>query len=74
MQKIFVQVGVSAMRTPSGEFLPSTPIYMEVEHLEKNGLTQFESEALTNVAGFFVERIKKKNKKELVNENNNLQS
>ena len=58
MQKVYVQVGVTAMREPNGDHMQSIPMYIEVEHLSKTGLTDFESGALANIAGFFA--IKRK--------------
>ena len=71
--KHLVQVGVTAMRTADGKYLPSVPMYIYVSHLEKNGLTQFENHALANVSGFFAEKRKEqKIKKEMLkNETNN---
>jgi len=56
----FVQVGVTAMREPNGGHLPAVPIYMKT-NVTKNGLTEKEEEALTNISGFFAEQRKKKN-------------
>ena len=70
-QKIYVQVGVTAMRNPDGSFMPSIPMYVEVDHVEKNGLTQLENAALTNICGFFAEKRKEreiKRKRSLNNE------
>ena len=56
----YIQVGITAMRTPDGKFLPSRPIYIKVgdDELEKGGLTQFESMGVSNVSGFFGEKRK----------------
>ena len=62
-----VQVGVTAMRTPDGKFLPSTPLYIFVQHLDKNGLTQFEKTGLANVSGFFADKRKEQKLKKGVN-------
>jgi len=69
MSKIYVQVGITAVRAPSGEHLPSVPIYIEVDHLTKTGLTELENESLANIAGFFID--KRKERKEKGNELHN---
>jgi hypothetical protein len=57
MDKYFVQVGIVALRTPSGKHLPSTPLYIKAEHLTASGLTEWENESLTDYAGFYKEKI-----------------
>ena len=57
------------MRTPDRKFLPSTPMYIFVEHLEKNGLTQFDNQAVANVSGFFADKRKEQKLKKGVIEN-----
>ena len=59
-QKIYVQVGVTAMREPNGERLPSVPMYIEVDHLTKTGLTDLENDALANISGFFAAKRKER--------------
>ena len=74
-QKIFVQIGVTAMRELNGVHKPSVPMYIEVTHLTKAGLTDLETQKIPNFAGFFAtkrkeqEKNKKLNKGELENEN-----
>ncbi|MCL2797712.1 MAG: hypothetical protein FWD58_06635 [Firmicutes bacterium] len=71
-QKIYVQVGITAMREPNGERLPSVPMYIEVTHLSKAGLTDLENTALANIAGFFAAKRKElelKRKRQGGNEN-----
>ena len=47
----FVQIGVTAMRTPTGDFLPSVPIYIKTtDAIKSNGLTASEVAALRDVA------------------------
>ena len=69
IEKHLVQVGVTAMRTPDRKFLPSIPMYIYVEHLDSNGLTQFCNQSCANVSGFFAEKSKEKNLKKGVIEN-----
>jgi len=59
-QKTYIQIGITAMREPNGERLPSVPMYIEIEHLTKTGLTDFENEALANIAGFFATKRKER--------------
>ncbi|MCL2228891.1 MAG: hypothetical protein FWC00_03620 [Firmicutes bacterium] len=70
-EKQLVQCGVTAMRTPDKKFLPSSPMFMFAEHLEQNGLTQFENQACANVSGFFADKRKEQNHKKGVIENGN---
>ena len=58
--KIYVQVGITAMREPNGERLPSVPMYIEVDSLTKTGLTDLENEAAANIAGFFATKRKER--------------
>ena len=55
--KKFVQIGVTATRTPTGDFLPSIPLYIEVEHLCRSGLTPAQENAVRDIAGFFIEKL-----------------
>ena len=55
--KKFVQIGVTAARTPTGGFLPSVPLYIEVEHLGRSGLTPATENAVRDIAGFFIEKL-----------------
>jgi len=78
-QKIYVQVGITAMREPNGERLPSVPMYIEVDRLAKTGLTDLESEALANIAGFFSAKrkereLKRKQSKGAENNDDNVQN
>lgn len=62
--KAFIQVGVTATRTPSGAYLPSVPLYIEVDHLCKSGLTPAHENAIRDIAGFFVEKLNEENEKQ----------
>lgn len=47
----FVQIGVTAMRTPTGDFLPSVPLYIKTsDAIKGNGLTASEVAVLRDVA------------------------
>lgn len=47
----FVQIGVTAMRTPTGDFLPSVPLYIKTtDAIKSNGLTASEVAVLRDVA------------------------
>ena len=73
-QPIFVQVGVTAMRELNGKHKPSVPLYIQVTHLTKAGLTDLETQKIPNFSGFFAKKRKeqeqkrKQNKGELKNE------
>lgn len=51
-----IQVGVIAKRTPTGEFLSSSPIYQEIpdEEINPSGLTSSEEKSCTNLASWLV--------------------
>lgn len=53
-----VQVGVTALRAPDGNFLPSTPIYAEVPKVNERGNTCAGEKALNDVSKFFSEKLK----------------
>jgi len=55
-KKTFIQIGITALRTPTGSFLPSVPLYVEETNLCKSGLTPAHEEAIHDIAGFFIER------------------
>jgi len=63
---MYIQVGVTAMREPNGEYLPSIPMYIEVNNA--TNLTHFEDEALTNISGFFTKKLKEREIKRERNE------
>ena len=52
----FIQVGVTVPRMPDGKYLPSVALYIEAESLQRSGLTAAHENALTDVAGFFIEK------------------
>lgn len=62
MTEKMVQVGVTALRSPSGEFLPSIPIYIRAEDAGEinphTGRTVAEDVALGDVAKVFADKFK----------------
>lgn len=58
MKKHYIQVGVTSLRSPNGDFLPSVPLYIEVsDSTDKIILT--EEQHLKDVSGIFVEKYQK---------------
>jgi len=55
-KKAFIQVGVTVPRMPDGKYLPSVPLYIEADNLCRSGFTAAHENALTDIAGFFVEK------------------
>lgn len=57
-----VQIGVTALRSPAGEFLPSIPIYIKAEDAgeinKSTGRPVEEELALTDVAKVFADKFK----------------
>ena len=53
----YIQVGVTVPRAPDGKYLPSVPLYVIAEDLPKSGLTAAHEAALTDLAGFFIEKF-----------------
>jgi len=62
MAERMVQIGVAALRSPSGEFLPSIPLYIKEEDAGEinpdTGRTVQEDLALTDVAKVFADKFK----------------
>lgn len=62
MAERMVQIGVSALRSPSGDFLPSVPIFITEEDAGEinphTGRTVAEDLALTDVAKVFADKFK----------------
>lgn len=56
-KEVFIQIGVTALRSPMGEFLPSVPLYIKsTQPIKDSGLTQAEENILHDVAGLFAEK------------------
>jgi len=58
--KNYVQVGVTALRTPNGKHYPAVPLFVEVDKLNASGLAPCEEKMLTDFAGFAIEKYNKK--------------
>lgn len=62
MEEKMVQIGVTALRSPTGEFLPAVPIYIKAEDAEEfnpnTGRTVAEDLALDDVAAVFADKFK----------------
>lgn len=62
MAEKLVQIGVAALRSPSGDFLPSIPLYITAEDAGEinptTGRTVQEDLALTDVAKVFADKFK----------------
>ena len=50
-KEVYIQIGVTALRSRFGDFLPPVPLYIKSKQTPKeNGFTQAEEEMLKNVA------------------------
>jgi len=58
--KIYIQVGVTALRTPTGKHYPAVPLYVEADKLNESGLAPVEEKMLTGFAGLLIEEYGKK--------------
>lgn len=66
-KEIFIQVGVTALRSPLGDPLPSVPLYIKADQLKPSGLTQAEEDAIHSVSGVIAEVHERNAKKEAKN-------
>lgn len=58
----YIQIGVTSLRTPTGEFLPAVPLYIKTtEPQTDNGLSMSESAVLRKVADVFADRFNRGN-------------
>lgn len=74
-KEVFIQVGVTALRSPTGDFLPSVPLYIKADKLKQSGLTQVEENLLRDVSGIFAKKpqqTKAQNEKEEKQEGQNV--
>lgn len=62
-KEVYVQVGVTALRSPMGEPLPAVPIYIKQSQLKSSGLTQVEEDLMHDVSGLFIEKHKEQQSK-----------
>ncbi len=53
----YKQVGLTALRSPSGEFLPAVPLYAEVE-VGEDGVTHAERRSAGELTEWAVKKIK----------------
>lgn len=53
-----VQVGIMALRSPTGEFMPATPIYKEVERVTADGLAPQEDKTITDITKLLAEKFR----------------
>jgi len=54
MKDTYIQIGVTALRSPTGGFLPSVPLYVKTsEAVKASGLTESEENVLHDVAALF---------------------
>lgn len=73
--EVFIQVGVTALRSPTGDFLPSVPLYVKADKLKQSGLAQAEENLLHDISGIFAEKcqqIKTQNEKKEKQEGQNV--
>lgn len=56
--EVFIQVGVTALRSPTGDFLPAVPLYIKADKLKQSGLSQPEEKLLRDVSGVFTDKFK----------------
>lgn len=56
----FVQIGVTALRDPTGAFLPSVPLYIKTDSKQidvKSGLADCEKNLHSDISGIFAGRF-----------------
>ncbi|GHV04102.1 hypothetical protein FACS1894211_16740 [Clostridia bacterium] len=58
--KIYIQVGVTALRTPTGKHYPAVPLYIEADKLNASGLAPTEEKLLCGFTGFVIEEYAKR--------------
>ena len=63
VKEVYIQVGVTALRSPTGELLPAVPLYIKDTQLKNSGLTQAEENLMHDISGLFVEKYKEKQTK-----------
>lgn len=54
-QKIYIQVGVTALRTPTGGHYPAVPLYIEADKLNSSGLAPAEEKLLCGFTEYAIE-------------------
>lgn len=63
VKEVYIQVGVTALRSPTGEPLSAVPLYIKGTQLKNSGLTQAEENLMHDISGLFVEKHKEKQTK-----------
>ena len=56
----FIQIGMTALRDPTGVFLPAVPLYIKVEPdqiSEKTNMSPGEEKLCTDIAGIFANKF-----------------
>ncbi len=55
-----VQIGIKALRAPSGEFLESVPIFAEIpkERITPEGLTKTEDKTIDDISRIMAQKFK----------------
>lgn len=62
--KIYIQVGVTALRTPTGNHYPAIPLYVEADKLNASGLAPAEEKMVFDFAGLVLEEYGKRHKEQ----------
>jgi hypothetical protein len=71
--RIYIQVGVTALRTLTGKHYPAIPLYVEADRLNASGLAPAEEAMLCDFAGFANgEYYKRLNEQKGANENDDI--
>lgn len=63
-QEVYIQVGVTALRSPTGDFLPSVPLFIKADKLKQSGLARSEEKLLRDVSGVFVDKYRQQKEKD----------
>lgn len=59
-KETFIQIGVTALRSPSGEFLPAVPLYVKAEKKKNKMLTSEEETLLKEVGNVYADLYRKR--------------
>ena len=57
MNDEYIQVGETALRSPTGEYLPSVPLYVKAEDMEPEAAEKLEMDIARLFAGMMKEYI-----------------
>lgn len=58
VKEVYIQIGVTALRSPTGDPLPAVPLYIKDTQLKQSGLTQAEESLMHDISGIFAEKHK----------------